>query len=239
MAFYKPSVNGRANDGDLPEASPYEGLEHHIPPVEQKQRYAPPNEEKEYHPGPTELPSDDFNANHPTASHPHAYSSWDRTQAEPNLPQTQNKRALWIKKRFWVPLASLLLIAAIVGGTVGALATRKDSSSDERSSTASTAALPSGPTSTAPSSSTPGPAQPSAKPFNSSLASIAWSDTSGTGYRRLYYQDSGGAIKESAWNSSDNEWYSSNDNLGNAKPNSPIAASVAGARIWPFVSTPA
>ncbi|KAI4242648.1 MAG: hypothetical protein L6R42_010940, partial [Xanthoria sp. 1 TBL-2021] len=239
MAFQESFVNSGANHGGLLEATPFQGLERHIPASEQKQLHLPDHEEKEYHSPPAELLPENCQVNHPAS--PGAYGSdpsWHPTQSDPNALQPQRERAWWKKKRFWIPLVALLLIGAIVGGIVGGLSNRNDSSSNQEASTGSpdsaAAASPSSPDSTGRPSSTSIPAPPSPKPLNSSLASVAWSEPSGLGYRRLYYQDDAGTIKESAWNSSGNEWYSSNEKLAKAKPSSPIAAAVAGNLTWPF-----
>lgn len=235
MAFQESFVNSRANHGDLPEATPFQGLERHIPASEQKQLHQPDHEEKEYHSPPAKLSPENCQVNHPAS--PGAYGSdpsWHPTLSDPNALQPQRERAWWKKKRFWIPLVALLLVGAIVGGIVGGLSNRNDSSSDQEASTGSpdsaAAALPSSPDSTG--------APSSPKPLNSSLASVAWSEPSGLAYRRLYYQDDAGTIKESAWNSSGNEWYSSNENLAKAKPSSPIAAAVVGNTTLRFVSLP-
>ncbi|KAL9007729.1 MAG: hypothetical protein Q9180_009589, partial [Flavoplaca navasiana] len=174
-----------------------------------KQLYIPDYQEKEY--------NAPWHLNHPAS--PDAHGS----HPDPNPTRW------WKRKRFWIPLALLLLIVAIVAGLVGGLSARNRSSDSEASNTS-----PDSEAATSPSV----PAQTLPKPLNSSLASVAWSEPRGIGYRRLYYQDDAGTVKESAWNSSGNEWYASNDNLGKAKANSPIAAAVAGDLIWPFVSIP-
>lgn len=224
MAFH----NG-ASDGGLPEPTPYQGLEHHTP-SDQKQVHQLPDGEKECKTSPTEPWSGNWHDYQPTILADIA--DLQTTHSGPNNLQTRRERGWWKRKRFWIPLASLLLIGAIVGGIVGGLSARKDSSSDKGGSTSSpastAAASPSSP------SSTSIPAQPTPKPLNSSLASVAWSDHGTLGYRRLYYQDAAGTIKEVGWNSSGNEWYSSNEKLGSAKLGSPIAAAVAGNVTWPF-----
>ncbi|KAL8804888.1 MAG: hypothetical protein Q9182_002290 [Xanthomendoza sp. 2 TL-2023] len=229
MAFHESFGGRRAYDEGLPEASPYEGLERHVPP----------SEEKEYHPLPNQLPPENVHLMHPTSpghDTDKSHASWHATQSEQNHPPSQGKRASWKRKRLWIPLAILLLIGAIVGGIVGGLSTRKSSSSvsdkeDSKASPDSTAASPSKSTSTA---SPSNPAQPSSKPLNSSLASVAWSDHGNLRYRRLYYQDDVGTIKESAWNSSADRWYLSQENIAQAKSNTPIAAAVAGNLTWSF-----
>ncbi|KAL9633849.1 MAG: hypothetical protein Q9204_003234 [Flavoplaca sp. TL-2023a] len=206
----------RPNDGGLPEVAQFHGLEHHIPPSEQKQVHVHEYEEKEY--------NTPWHLNHPAS--PDAHGSHPSGPIE---PLKQRERMWWKRQRFWIPLALLLLIGAIVAGVVGGLSARNDSSDKEASNTS-----PDSEAATSPSL----PAQTSPKPLNSSLASVAWSEQRGIGYRRLYYQDDAGTVKESAWNSSGNEWYASNNNLGKAKANSPIAAAVAGDLVWPFVSIP-
>lgn len=216
MAFHE-SVHS-----DLPEATPFQGLGHHTPASEQKQLYLPDHQGKENHLPPAEISPENWHVNHP-APHdaPGSDPYWHPTLSDPTATQPQRERAWWRRKRFWIPLVTLLLIGAIVGGVVGGLSNRNDS--------------PSNPGSPSPASI---PAPPLPQPLNSSLASVAWSDHGSLAYRRLYYQDAAGTIKESAWNSSGNEWYSSNENLAKAKLNSPIAASVAGNLTWPFVSLP-
>ena len=67
------------------------------------------------------------------------------------------------------------------------------------------------------------------------MASVAWTDSDQVAYRRLYYQDSAGTVKESAWNSTGNAWYSSNDAVGIGKQGSPLAAAVVGPKRHDFV----
>ncbi|KAL8674340.1 MAG: hypothetical protein Q9168_001269 [Polycauliona sp. 1 TL-2023] len=150
------------------------------------------------------------------------------TQPESDSPPGST---VWKKKRLWVPLANLVFLAAIVGGIMGGLLIHRDRPSREASSSSSnsiTQLIPQ------PSSTAEAVPRPSAKPLNSSLASVAWMNSEGLNHRRLYYQDSVGTIKESAWNSSGDEWYSSNNALGKARPNSPLAAAVAGNQTWDF-----
>ncbi|KAL8799199.1 MAG: hypothetical protein Q9200_007598 [Gallowayella weberi] len=235
MAFHESSSGLQAYNEGLSEVSPYERLERHVPPSDEKEYYSPQDQ----------LPPEIFHVNHPTSPGPNAYRShapWHATQSEQNQPPTQEKRALWKRKGFWIPLAILVLIGAIVGGIAGGLTIRKYSFSvsdkeDSKTSPNSTAASPSKSISTASPSSTSSPAQPSSKPLNSSLALVAWSDHGNLKHRRLYYQDDTGTIKESAWNSSADMWYLSQDNLAKAKPNTPIAAAVAGNVTWPLQSS--
>ncbi|KAL8976776.1 MAG: hypothetical protein Q9205_007290 [Flavoplaca limonia] len=221
MATEESSFIVRPNDGGLPEVAQFHGLERHIPPSEQKQVHTPDYEEKEF--------NTRWHLNH--LGSPGAHGSHPSGPIE---QLTQRKRMWWKRKRFWIPLALLLLIGAIVAGVVGGLSARNDSSDKEASNTSpDSEASNTSPDSEAATSPSP-PAQTSPRPLNSSLASVAWSENRGIGYRRLYYQDDAGTVKESAWNSSGNEWYASNNNLGKAKANSPIAAAVAGDLVWPF-----
>ncbi|KAL8787650.1 MAG: hypothetical protein Q9213_002081 [Squamulea squamosa] len=251
-----PPNNIRANDDDLPEVISFEGLEQRLPP-----------DDKQHHP-----PPDGLHVNHPTFSGPDACSSYPyshTTQPKLSPPEAQEKRAIWKRKRCWIPLVCLLLTGGVAGGFAGVLSTHKDTSGtgaiaggitggsstqrdtsgtgaiaggftggsstqkdssgtgDSTASSVSTAALPV-------STVTVGPAQPSSKLLSSSLASVAWSSPDGLRSRRLYYQDDAGTVKESAWNSSADQWYLSNNNLANAKRTSPIAAAVAGNSTWPF-----
>lgn len=228
MATEESFFNGRPNDGGLPEVNHFHGSERHIPLSEQKQLHIP--DQKQLH-----VPDHEEKEYNWQLNNQPAFDAYGRPSG-PKEQQTQRERGWWKRKRFWVPLALLLLIGPIVAGVVGGLSARGDSS-DTASSDSEAATSPSSPGST---SSASVPAQTSPKPLNSSLASVAWSGPGGLGlgHRRLYYQDDAGIVKESAWNSSSNEWYASNEDLGKAKKNSPIAAAVAGNITWPFVSTP-
>ncbi|KAL9624654.1 MAG: hypothetical protein Q9204_007854, partial [Flavoplaca sp. TL-2023a] len=113
------------------------------------------------------------------------------------------KKTPWGRKRCWIPVASLILVAVILGAVLGAFYSRRDT--------------PKSPTATGTPSTGPSAPPVASTPPNSSLASTAWTDNSGTGHRRLYYQDSAGTIKENVWTSTANMWYPSNDSLTNAK----------------------
>ncbi|KAL9046134.1 MAG: hypothetical protein Q9214_000954 [Letrouitia sp. 1 TL-2023] len=128
----------------------------------------------------------------------------------------------------------------IIGGVVGGLKSRKDDSSPKETSSASPDSAGGSPTSSislAPSSVSTSAQTSATNLFNSSLASVAWSDNEGLSYRRLYYQDSTGTIKETAWNNTGDSWYALQEDLGKAKEGSPIAAAVVGNNTWGLVNT--
>ncbi|KAL8669932.1 MAG: hypothetical protein Q9168_005497 [Polycauliona sp. 1 TL-2023] len=211
MALHEPATTSNVNDAGLPELSPYQGLEHNAY-SEQKEYYGPGHQEKEFHSA--HIPLEVWHGQH--AAFPHTYQS--------NARQPPKERAWWKRKRILISLAALVLIGAVAGGVAGGLSSRKHSS--PTTETSNILPDPGSPSIAGP---------PSPKPLNSSLASVAWTTQSGElASRRLYYQDDAGVIKESTWNSSGDEWYSSNENLGTAKLNSPIAAAVAGNKTWPF-----
>ncbi|KAL9002368.1 MAG: hypothetical protein Q9180_009978, partial [Flavoplaca navasiana] len=168
MATEESFFNGRPNDGGLPEVNHFHGSERHIPLSEQKQLHIPDQkqlhlpdrEEKEYNWQLNNQPAFDAYGSHSSSNHP---------PSGPKEQQTQRERGWWKRKRFWVPLALLLLIGAIVAGVVGGLSARGDSS-DTASPDSEAATSPSSPGST---SSASVPAQTSPKPLNSSLASVA------------------------------------------------------------------
>ncbi|KAL8949000.1 MAG: hypothetical protein Q9222_004856 [Ikaeria aurantiellina] len=239
MPLHDQSVVDNQNDGDLPEAHVHEEKEYCSNPP--GHHYAPP-------------PSDRHFPTSPEAP-------WQPPELEAH--GSQRSRPLWRRKRFYLPIAALILVAAVIGGSLGGLSAR-NSSSDKTpqsaltvqpvpifiTSTASNTAIsatstpsavtvipvPIFITSTTSNTGISAASTPTASPtaFNSSLASVAWTDVNRVGYRRLYYQDSAGVIKEAAWNSSGGTWYSSNDSLATAKPNSPIAAAVIGPRLNPL-----
>lgn len=59
---------------------------------------------------------------------------------------------------------------------------------------------------------------------NSSIASVAFNDTSGLLHYRIYYQDDTDMIEESSWNASTKLWQVTNTAIGKAKTKSPLAA---------------
>ncbi|KAL8659720.1 MAG: hypothetical protein Q9226_000276 [Calogaya cf. arnoldii] len=142
---------------------------------------------------------------------------------------TSSSSTFWKKKRLWLPLATLVFLAAVIGGIVGGLLIHRDPPSRQvtnESPSPRTESIPSNASPVSSSTTTILP-RPSAKPLNSSLASVAWKDNEGLQHRRLYYQDFAGNIKESAWNNSANGWYASSTILAQARQHSPLAAAVA------------
>ncbi|KAL8914983.1 MAG: hypothetical protein Q9172_006977 [Xanthocarpia lactea] len=196
MAFTEGLIIGR-HDEDLPEARI--------------------QEEKEYHPHPSEGHLVPVN---PTTENPvnsHGSSQVNHTQAS----RIYGRR--WRRKRIWIPVATVLLIAIILGATLGGL--RSPHRQTDNASSATVASSPTIATSMSPVATTGTPAR-----LNSSLASVAWTGSDRASQRRLYYQTSAGIVKESAWNSSAGEWYLANEAIAIARPNSPLAAAVTGSR---------
>ncbi|KAL9609190.1 MAG: hypothetical protein Q9167_006028 [Letrouitia subvulpina] len=216
MASSQTVDTSQVDQVDLPEVSRHEEKEH-----------IPIEDEKE--------PTNTTNSAQGHQLFAETDSNWHTVEAQLKKP----RRGVFLsrKKLLWISLASILLIGAIVGGVVGGLISRKDNSSPKETSSASPDSAGGSPTSSI--SPAPSPVSTSAQTsatnlFNSSLASVAWADNEGLNYRRLYYQDSTGTIKEMAWNNSGDSWYASQDDLVKAKEGSPIAAAVAGNTTWPF-----
>ncbi|KAL8691836.1 MAG: hypothetical protein Q9224_004088, partial [Gallowayella concinna] len=231
MAFEERLMKSDNDDSGLPERYVSDEKEHHLPINEEKQLHIFPFNEQNIHDRIPELPSNSILSIHQTPNAETYDQHWHTPQPEPT--SRQKSTALFKKKRVWFPLLSLLLIAAVVGGTVGGLSAR-NATSNKEAPTASTGS-PATSKSTASPSLTPAPSQTPSASLNSSLASVAWTDKDGRGYRRLYYQDSEGTIKESAWNSTGNQWYPSNQELAKARLNTPLAAAVIGNQTSDFV----
>ncbi|KAL8860666.1 MAG: hypothetical protein Q9178_003019 [Gyalolechia marmorata] len=200
MAFTRGLIVG-CRDEDLPEATIHE--------------------EKEHHP-------------HPNAGHLVPVNTTTENEVNPdgswqnNHTQASQRNGIrWRKKRIWIPVATVLLIAIILGATLGGLRSPPGQTDD-----ASSATVSSGPTEAT--SMSPVATTGTSARLNSSLAAVAWTDNDRTNQRRLYYQTSAGMVKESAWNSSAGEWYSSDEAIAIARPNSPLAAAVAGPKSRPF-----
>ena len=202
MAFNEGLILDNRNE-ELPEATIQEG--------------------KEYHP-------------HPSDGHLVPVNPTTENQViSDGSPQNNHTQASeingrgWRRKRIWIPVATVLLIAIILGATLGAL--RSPHRQTDNASSATVSSSPTAATSMSPVATSGASAR-----LNSSLASVAWTDNDRIDQRRLYYQTSGGIVKESAWNSSADEWYSSNEAIAIARPSSPLAAAVAGPQNRPFVS---
>ncbi|KAL9020350.1 MAG: hypothetical protein Q9185_002428 [Variospora sp. 1 TL-2023] len=123
---------------------------------------------------------------------------------------SSNGTILGLRRRtFWIALVlSLVVIAAIVGGAVGGTVGK----SQINEGTSSPTSIP-----------------PSASTFlqSTTISSVAWNDTQGILQQRLYIQASDSTIWELSWNATARIWFISSENLGQAKPGSPLAAAVA------------
>lgn len=150
-------------------------------------------------------------------------------------PTTWKVRLLRKRWVLWICLASIIVIGGTVGGFIGGLRSRKTTVSSVAPTNTTTKSSSSSIPAQSPTSTSTDPRQSSSRSLNSSLASVAWKDSSGSSNRRLYY-NSNGTIKESAWNSSGSTWYTRSKALGNATANSPVVAAVAGTEHFPFVS---
>lgn len=131
-------------------------------------------------------------------------------QSEPSPPEEEHKLMGLRRKTFFslLPVVLVLVIAGIVGGSVGgAMAVRNK----EKPATVPTNM--SVPTS-------------QARYANTGLAAIQWTDFNRTLHKRLYYQDNSDKIRESAWDNStafDSAWRI-NAISDAVKPGTPIAA---------------
>ncbi|KAL8644057.1 MAG: hypothetical protein Q9210_007444 [Variospora velana] len=124
-------------------------------------------------------------------------------------------------RTFWITLVlSLVVIAAIVGGAVGGTVGKSQNNEGTSSPTSSP------PDSEAASLVSPPPSA-SRLLQSTTVSSVAWNDTQGTLQQRLYIQASDNNIWELSWNATASTWFTSSENLGQAKPGSPLAAAVA------------
>lgn len=236
MASCQTVDTSRADQGDLPEVSRYEEKEH-IVMDDEKELSNISNSAQGHQFFPETDPNNVLIQNRPLGFHGSG-SNWHTAESQLNKPR--RGVSLGRKKLLWIFLTSILLIGAIIGGAVGGLKSRKDDSSPKETSSASSDSPSGSPTSSlspAPSSVSTSAQTSATNLFNSSLASIAWADYGGLNYRRLYYQDSTNKIQEMAWNNSGDSWYALQEDLGEAKEGSSIAAAVAENISWPFVST--
>lgn len=120
------------------------------------------------------------------------------------------------RKTFCIVLVLLLVvIAAVIGGAVGGAVARNRKDEPPPPSPIGT-------------SSEAATAVPSASRLldATTLASAAWNDTQRTLQQRLYVQNDDRTIRELSWNSSTSAWFTSNQNLVEAKAGSPLAAAV-------------
>ncbi|KAL8894185.1 MAG: hypothetical protein Q9207_008535 [Kuettlingeria erythrocarpa] len=117
---------------------------------------------------------------------------------------------------FWIVLVLLVIVlAAVIGGAVGATVRRNRS--DEPS--------PPSPIGNFSEAATALP--PASRLLDlTTLTSAAWNDTQGTLQQRLYVQNDDHTIRELSWNSSTRAWFTSSQSLVEAKSGSPLAAAV-------------
>lgn len=135
------------------------------------------------------------------------------TAQESNVLNSEHThRVCGLRRRiFWAIVAVsavCIIVAVVVGGVVGS---SRNSTNDQDPSTN---------TPTPDSDSDPSPQNSTA------LASITFYDSQMVNHRRLYFQSADNVINEHAWNSTARKWYHMSQ-LGRARKNSPIAASVS------------
>lgn len=144
---------------------------------------------------------------------------------KPHPPLPVQRRQVWgMKPRMFIIslcVVLALIVATVTGGGVGgALAARK------RKSGLTPTAISSPATQIAPTP-TMNPSPTTRVPYaNIGLAAMQWTDLNGIVHKRLYYQDNGAKIRESAWNSGmtfNAAWQV--ESISDAvKPGTPIAA---------------
>lgn len=145
---------------------------------------------------------------------------------KPHPPLPVQRRQIWgMKPRMFIVslcVVLALIVATVTGGGVGgALAARKRKSGPTPTAFSSPATQQLAPTPTM------NPSPTTRVPYaNTGLAAIQWTDLNGIEHRRLYYQDNGAKIRESAWDSSitfNAAWQV--ESISDAvKPGTPIAA---------------
>lgn len=190
-----------------------------------------------------ELPSPEFRrpdsglvvTSPPQVTAPSSYGSsescakWITEEKKSELPASRawQRTICSFRPRFWVSLiASTVVIAIVISAAVGVtVRNAKHNASLQASplSPVSTSVPTSNDTSSGLSSET-------------GLASVAWNDTSGKTQHRVYYQDADNFIRESSWDVMNLTWVQMSDPIGQAKPNTPIAAAVASSTTFRFVS---
>ena len=159
----------------------------------------------------------------------------------------QRRDTCGLRPRYFCFILSLIIltIAVLVGLAVGLTVGRHNShqkmgrGSNTAAPTASNISSPEVPTASNTSSTAAPIASHSGSGVsrNSSLAAIAFNDTSGSLHYRVYYQDDTAMVKESSWNASTKLWQVSNIAIGKAKPKTPLAAIVTGPPTYAFVSS--
>ena len=136
----------------------------------------------------------------------------------------QHRRILYLRpKYFWSVFALTFLVVAVTVGVAVGITVRDN----KRDPTTVDSPLPIGTTNST---------SPALSP-RTGLASVAWNDTDGVTQHRVYYQDGDGYIRESSWDPWTISWLSTPEPIGRAKPDTPIAAAVAGSSTFRFVSS--
>lgn len=120
------------------------------------------------------------------------------------LPPPRRKRICGLAPRtFWIlaGVGLLCVVGAVVGGTYGSISTRKNTTSNGDGS---------GNTGGASSSSSVSSSNATQTVLaNSQLAATNWTDSVGTAYHALFYQDAAGDLIFSLWTSVDKTWNAS------------------------------
>ena len=131
-------------------------------------------------------------------------------QSDP-LPLVQEQTILGLKRktfRLLLIMASIFMLAVIVGGSIGGTLAKRNKRQDITDS----------PSSLAPST--------QALYKNTGLSAIGWTDRNGTLHKSVYFQDSKDMIREAAWDNStafDTPWTIATIS-SRVKPGTPIAA---------------
>lgn len=137
---------------------------------------------------------------------------------------TRRRKICHLRRRyFWSALLISLLVVAITVGVAVGVAVRNGK---EQSTTMQDHPVLAPVSSTAPTLSS-----------NTGLASVAWNDTDGVTQHRVYYQDGDGFIRESSWDLVTFTWSPRIEPIGQAKPNTPIAAAVAASTAYSYVGS--
>lgn len=114
-----------------------------------------------------------------------------------------------VTPRLWCMAAAvvlpLLVIIAVLGGVLGSRSHSAPPASPVLTASSPTASLINN---------------------NTDLTAVAWIGTDHVLQYRVYHQSVGNEIRESAWNGTQQSWYTLNDRIGLAKNGSPLVAAV-------------